>query len=77
MGCDFCATARMGLHRNLAAGEILGQVMAARRELDPGEVLTNYVFMGMGEPLANYPRLASSADDHDLGRGGWVSRRGG
>jgi 23S rRNA (adenine2503-C2)-methyltransferase len=57
MGCGFCATARMGLHRNLAAGEILGQVMAARRELDPGEVLTNYVFMGMGEPLANYPRL--------------------
>lgn len=57
MGCGFCATARMGLHRNLAAGEILEQVMAARRELDPGELLTNYVFMGMGEPLANYPRL--------------------
>lgn len=57
MGCAFCATARMGLHRNLTAGEILGQVMAARRELDPGETLTNYVFMGMGEPLANYPRL--------------------
>jgi 23S rRNA (adenine2503-C2)-methyltransferase len=57
MGCGFCATARMGLHRNLAAGEILGQVIAARRELDPGETLTNYVFMGMGEPLANYPRL--------------------
>jgi 23S rRNA (adenine2503-C2)-methyltransferase len=47
----------MGLHRNLAAREILGQLMAARRELDPGEILTNYVFMGMGEPLANYPRL--------------------
>jgi 23S rRNA (adenine2503-C2)-methyltransferase len=57
MGCGFCATARMGLHRNLAAGEILGQLMAARSELDPGEILTNYVFMGMGEPLANYPRL--------------------
>jgi len=57
MGCGFCATARMGLHRNLGAGEILGQLMAARRELDPGEILTNYVFMGMGEPLANYPRL--------------------
>ncbi len=57
MGCGFCATARMGLHRNLAAGEILGQVLAARRELDAGETLTNYVFMGMGEPLANYPRL--------------------
>jgi 23S rRNA (adenine2503-C2)-methyltransferase len=57
MGCGFCATARMGLHRNLTAGEILGQLMAARRELTPGESLTNYVFMGMGEPLANYPRL--------------------
>jgi 23S rRNA (adenine2503-C2)-methyltransferase len=57
MGCGFCATARMGLHRNLTAGEILGQLMAARRELEPGEILTNYVFMGMGEPLANYPRL--------------------
>ena len=57
MGCGFCATARMGLHRNLAAGEILGQVIAARRELNAGEILTNYVFMGMGEPLANYPRL--------------------
>ena len=57
MGCGFCATARMGLHRNLTAGEILGQVIAARRELDPCEILTNYVFMGMGEPLANYPRL--------------------
>jgi 23S rRNA (adenine2503-C2)-methyltransferase len=57
MGCAFCATAKMGLHRNLGAGEIFHQVIAARRELDPGEVLTNYVFMGMGEPLANYPRL--------------------
>jgi 23S rRNA (adenine2503-C2)-methyltransferase len=57
MGCAFCATAKMGLHRNLGAGEIFHQVMAARRELDLGEVLTNYVFMGMGEPLANYPRL--------------------
>ncbi|MGH7934451.1 MAG: 23S rRNA (adenine(2503)-C(2))-methyltransferase RlmN [Candidatus Binataceae bacterium] len=57
MACGFCATARMGLHRNLAAGEILGQILAARRELNSGETLTNYVFMGMGEPLANYPRL--------------------
>lgn len=57
MGCEFCATALMGLRRNLGAGEILGQIVAARRYLDPGETLTNYVFMGMGEPLANYPRL--------------------
>jgi 23S rRNA (adenine2503-C2)-methyltransferase len=57
MACGFCATARMGLHRNLTAAEILGQIFAARGALDPGETLTNYVFMGMGEPLANYPRL--------------------
>ena len=58
MACEFCATALMGLHRNLTAAEIIGQLAAARRELEPGEQLTNYVFMGMGEPLANYPRLA-------------------
>ncbi len=57
MGCEFCATARMGLHRNLTASEILGQVIAARSGLVAGEELTNYVFMGMGEPLANYSRL--------------------
>jgi 23S rRNA (adenine2503-C2)-methyltransferase len=58
MGCEFCATARMGLHRNLGAAEIVGQIAAARHVLEPAEELTNYVFMGMGEPLANYPRLA-------------------
>jgi len=57
MGCEFCATARMGLHRNLTTAEIAGQIFAAQRELGPGERITNYVFMGMGEPLANYPRL--------------------
>ncbi|MGH7906930.1 MAG: 23S rRNA (adenine(2503)-C(2))-methyltransferase RlmN, partial [Candidatus Binataceae bacterium] len=53
MGCEFCATARMGLHRNLTAAEIAAQIPAARRELHIGERLTNFVFMGMGEPLAN------------------------
>jgi 23S rRNA (adenine2503-C2)-methyltransferase len=60
MACEFCATARMGLHRNLTVGEILSQVFLARRELQSDERLTNYVFMGMGEPLANYPRLLAS-----------------
>lgn len=60
MGCGFCATAKMGLHRNLTTGEILTQIFAARRELAAGETLSNYVFMGMGEPLANYPRLVES-----------------
>lgn len=57
MGCAFCATARMGLRRNLSAAEIVGQVIAAGRQMRPEEHLTNYVFMGMGEPLANYDRL--------------------
>jgi 23S rRNA (adenine2503-C2)-methyltransferase len=58
MACRFCATSRMGLHRNLTAGEILGQIIAAKPECADGRHLTNYVFMGMGEPLANYARLS-------------------
>jgi len=57
MACEFCATARMGLHRNMTSSEMLSQISAARRELNASEEITNYVFMGMGEPLANYPRL--------------------
>ncbi len=62
MQCAFCATARMGLHRNLEPFEIVGQVLAARGELDLDETLTNYVFMGMGEPLANYRRLSRALE---------------
>jgi 23S rRNA (adenine2503-C2)-methyltransferase len=58
MGCAFCATARMGLRRNLTAGEIIGEVLVAAHEIEPPyEGFTNYVFMGMGEPLANYRHL--------------------
>ena len=53
MGCRFCATARMGLVRNLRPAEIVGQVRAGI-ELAAPTALTNVVFMGMGEPLANY-----------------------
>ena len=53
-GCAFCLTGTMGLVRNLTAGEIVGQVWAARATLAPGARLTHVVFMGMGEPLANY-----------------------
>jgi 23S rRNA (adenine2503-C2)-methyltransferase len=56
-GCRFCLTARRGLIRNLEASEIINQVMAVRRELTDGLPLTNLVFMGMGEPLANFPAL--------------------
>jgi 23S rRNA (adenine2503-C2)-methyltransferase len=53
MGCRFCRTAGMGLQRNLTQAEILGQVIEVRRTLEDPDYLTNLVFMGMGEPLAN------------------------
>ncbi|RMF24573.1 MAG: radical SAM protein, partial [Deltaproteobacteria bacterium] len=56
LGCRFCATARLGLRRNLEAGEMIAQVLLAREAARPA-LLTNYVFMGMGEPLANMDRL--------------------
>jgi 23S rRNA (adenine2503-C2)-methyltransferase len=52
--CAFCLTGTMGLERNLDAAEIVGQVIAANALLDGGERVTHIVFMGMGEPLANY-----------------------
>src|SRR3712207_4732023 len=60
MNCPFCATGQAGLTRNLSTGEIVEQVVAAARALARGEVpggpgrVSNVVFMGMGEPLANY-----------------------
>ncbi|MBI5506296.1 MAG: 23S rRNA (adenine(2503)-C(2))-methyltransferase RlmN [Deltaproteobacteria bacterium] len=59
--CSFCATARLGLTRNLEPFEIVSQVMIAREMARP-ELLTNYVFMGMGEPLANYDRLVRAIE---------------
>jgi 23S rRNA (adenine2503-C2)-methyltransferase len=56
-GCRFCLTARRGLSRNLKASEIVNQVLAVRRELSDGLPLSNLVFMGMGEPLANFSAL--------------------
>jgi 23S rRNA (adenine2503-C2)-methyltransferase len=54
LGCAFCATALMGLKRNLRASEIVDQVLEAGRALEPGKRITHLVLMGMGEPLANY-----------------------
>jgi 23S rRNA (adenine2503-C2)-methyltransferase len=62
MGCPFCATGQLGLQRNLSAGEIVEQVRQAAalaRDRDLGR-LSNVVFMGMGEPLANYSAVARS-----------------
>lgn len=55
MGCVFCATGQMGFERNLRAEEIVAQVLVIQRLLrHRGQHVTNVVFMGMGEPLANY-----------------------
>ena len=71
--CAFCATGQQGFNRNLTAQEILGQVIIARDEV-PTEI-TNVVFMGMGEPLANYDNVLRAVrilvDDFGFG----LSRR--
>ncbi len=60
MACPFCATGQGGLERNMSTAEIVEQVVAGARSLHRGEVpggpgrVSNIVFMGMGEPLANY-----------------------
>ena len=54
MDCRFCLTAKQGLKRNLTASEIVDQVIHVKRSVSNPDRLTNVVFMGMGEPLANY-----------------------
>ncbi len=66
MACPFCATGQGGLDRNLSTAEIVDQVRAAAAAMRDGEVgggpgrLSNVVFMGMGEPLANYKRVVAA-----------------
>ena len=62
MACPFCATGQGGLTRNLSTAEILEQVRAAAVTLRDGygDRLSNIVFMGMGEPLANYARVVAA-----------------
>jgi 23S rRNA (adenine2503-C2)-methyltransferase len=72
LACDFCATAKMGLSRNLEPGEIADQVYRAREILareEPGRRITNLVYMGMGEPLHNYDSVVRSLEilTHELG----------
>ena len=59
MGCGFCATGQAGFDRHLTTGEIVEQVIRASRRLaaDDGGRVSNVVFMGMGEPLANYDNV--------------------
>ncbi|MET4060846.1 23S rRNA (adenine2503-C2)-methyltransferase [Arthrobacter sp. UYP6] len=73
MNCPFCATGQAGLTRNMSAAEILDQIVQANRVIKEGglggkrrdgghdaERVTNIVFMGMGEPLANYKRVMTA-----------------
>jgi len=60
LDCAFCSTARQGFNRNLAVGEIVGQLWHAARIM--GRPPTNVVLMGMGEPLANFEPVVSAMD---------------
>ncbi len=71
MNCPFCATGQAGLTRNMSAAEIVAQIVAANKVIAAGELggkktgngeerVGNIVFMGMGEPLANYNRVLSA-----------------
>jgi len=56
MGCHFCVTGKQGFHGNLTAGEILNQIFS----IPESEMLTNVVYMGMGEPMDNYDNILAS-----------------
>ncbi len=60
LDCSFCSTAKQGFNRNLATGEIIGQVWHATRQM--GKPPTNVVLMGMGEPLANFEPVVRAMD---------------
>jgi 23S rRNA (adenine2503-C2)-methyltransferase len=68
MACPFCATGQGGLTRNLSTAEILEQIVASARMLDDGSLaggpgpINNVVFMGMGEPMANYAAVQAAAE---------------
>ena len=68
MACGFCATGQAGFERQLSVGEIVEQVVRARRAAAPRRV-SNIVFMGMGEPLANYDAMWGAVGrlHHDMG----------
>ena len=77
MDCRFCLTASCGLQRNLSKAEIVSQVRDIKNELQDSMPLSNLVFMGMGEPLANYKNLVAAIQvitDSSLGLG-FASRR--
>jgi len=78
MGCAFCATGTMGLARNLSAGEIVGQVETVVRGMREGGLerpVSNVVFMGMGEPLANLDAVVAAVEILLEPKGLGLSRR--
>jgi len=75
--CRFCLTASGGFQRNLSKAEILSQVRDIKNDLKDSTLLSNLVFMGMGEPLANYKNLVAAIElitDNSLGLG-FAARR--
>ena len=71
-GCQFCLTGSSGLQRNLGLAEIVSQVRDILNEKNRRQPLTNIVFMGMGEPLANYENVRRALDiliDNQYGYG--------
>ena len=77
LDCTFCATARQGFAGNLSSGQIISQLWFAehrlRKQLNKSRVISNVVFMGMGEPLANFDNVVNSIqimmDDNAYGLG--------
>ena len=63
MGCRFCLTGKQGLKRSLRPSEIIEQVIQVKRTLNHPEQLRNIVFMGMGEPLANYEAVVKALNN--------------
>ena len=75
--CRFCLTASGGFQRNLSKAEIVSQVRDIKNDLKDSTLLSNLVFMGMGEPLANYKNLVAAIElitDNSLGLG-FAARR--
>ena len=77
LGCSFCATGNMGYSRNLTSGEIIEQVIQIAQTLESdNKLLTNVVFMGMGEPFQNYKAVLSAIKTLNHPRGfGMGARR--
>ncbi len=63
MACSFCATGEMGFKRNLNADEIADQYRFWMNYIQEGELISNVVFMGMGEPLANYDNVKATINE--------------